>query len=169
MTIADFWRWSMRRDENHKDDPAQAWRQLSHWLVGEVPRRVEVRTEAPKNPSQPVVITVDVRDELYLPLDNARVDLEIQPLDGKGFTIPAQGDAQSSGTYTATYWSREPGGYRVTAKVSDADGSEVGSAAAGWTAQPSLAEFSDLQVNRTLLETIAKQTGGEVIKELVGS
>ena len=25
--------------------PAQAWRQLSHWLVNDVPRRVNVRVE----------------------------------------------------------------------------------------------------------------------------
>ena len=149
----------------HRDDPAQAWRQLAHWLVGEVPRRVDVRAQIPGDPSKPVEIVVNVRDEMYLPMDNAKVDLEIQPVGGKAFTIPAQGDGQTSGTYSATYWAREPGGYQVTAKVNDADGSEVGSAAAGWTAQASLAEFRDLQVNRSLLEKIAKQTGGEVIRD----
>tara|TARA_R110002049_G_scaffold46487_1_gene135147 strand:+ start:96266 stop:98665 length:2400 start_codon:yes stop_codon:yes gene_type:complete len=165
MTIADFWRWSMRRDDDHRDDPAQAWRQLAHWLVGEVPRRVETRTETPKDPSKPVTITVNVRDEMYLPLDNAKVDLQIEPLGGEAFTIPARSEGSTSGVYTATYWSREPGGYRVTAKVSDADGSEVGNAVAGWTAQASMAEFRNLQINRDLLETIAKQTGGEVIRD----
>ena len=163
ITIADFWRWSMRRDDQHRDDPAQAWRQLTHWLVGEVPRRVEAHAHTPKDPSKPVTITVTVRDEMYLPLDNAKVQLQIQPLTGESFTIPARSDGQTSGTYTATYWSREPGGYHVTADVRDADGSDVGSASAGWSAQASLAEFRDLRVNRSLLETIAAQTGGEVI------
>ena len=165
ITIADFWRWSMRRDEQNRDDPAQAWRQLTHWLVGEVPRRVETRVQTPQDPSKPVTITVTARDEMYLPLDNAKVDLQIRPLSGESFTIGARSEGQTSGVYTATYWSREPGGYHVTAKVSDADGSEVGYASAGWSAQASLAEFRDLGVNRSLLEKIAKQTGGEVIRD----
>jgi len=165
ITIADLWRWPMRRKDESRDDPEQAWRQIAHWLVGEVPRRVEVRIQTPLDPSQGVSITVDVRDELFLPLDNAKVDLEITPLDGKPFTIAARAEGDVSGIYTATYWSRDPNGYHVAAKVTAADGSEVGSATAGWTAQPSLAEFRDLRTNRDLLEQIARQTGGEVVRD----
>ena len=30
VTITDLWRWSMRRDPEHADDAAQAWRQITH-------------------------------------------------------------------------------------------------------------------------------------------
>jgi uncharacterized membrane protein len=165
VAVGDLWRWSMRRDEESSDDSAQAWRQLTHWLVNEVPKRVEARVEASSDPSQPITIVVDARDEAYLPLDNAKVELEISPLVGEPFTITAQADDQQAGRYAATYWSPQPGGYQVQAKVTAADGSQVGQTTAGWAVQTDAAEFADLRLNRTLLESIAQQTGGEVVAE----
>jgi len=49
------------------------------------------------------------------------------------------------------------------AVVTDADGVEVGRAQAGWSADPAAEEFKSLKPNRALLESIARQTGGEVI------
>jgi len=43
------------------------------------------------------------------------------------------------------------------------DGSEIGNAAAGWTADPAADEFSDLKVNRDLLERLAHATGGQTV------
>ncbi len=165
IPIGDMWRWSMRRDDENRDDPAQAWRQLTHWLVNEVPRRTEIRVNQSKDPSEPVTIVASARDDDYLPLDNASVELIINPIDGEPFTIKAEPDDTTPGQYTATYWSHDPGGYRVTAAITSADGSDVGTANAGWTAQSNAAEFSDLQLNRKLLERIAQQTGGEVIDD----
>lgn len=165
IPVADMWRTSMHRDDSDRDDPAQAWRQITHWLVNEVPKRVEVRVETSDDPSQPATIVATARDEDYLPLDNANVELEITPLGGEPFIITAQADESTAGEYTATYWSREPGGYRVTANVKAADGSPIGTATAGWTAQSDVAEFRDLQINRELLERMTKQSGGEIIRD----
>ncbi|TWU38800.1 hypothetical protein Q31b_38780 [Novipirellula aureliae] len=165
IPIADMWRWSMRRDDRDRDDPAQAWRQMTHWLVNEVPKRAELRVETSRDPSQPVTIVATARDEEYLPLDNAEVEFEITPLGGEPFTIAAQAHDSTAGEYVATYWSREPGGYRVTAIVTAADGTQVGTAKAGWVASSDAAEFQNLQINRELLERMTKQSGGELIRE----
>ncbi len=165
IPVADLWRWSMRRDDGHPDDAAQAWRQITHWLVNEVPRRAEVRIEASNDPSQPVAIIATARDESYLPLDNAKVEFEITPLGEEPFTITAEADDQAAGVYRASYWSRKPGGYHVKANVTAADGSHVGTATAGWAVQTGAAEFGDLRINRQLLEEIARQTGGQVIRD----
>jgi len=165
IPVGDLWRWSMRRDDRDRDDPAQAWRQTTHWLVNEVPKRAEVRVETSRDPSQPVKIVATARDEDYLPMDNANVELEISPLGGEPFTIAARADDQAAGEYTATYWSREPGGYLVTAKMLAADGSPIGTATVGWTAQPDAAEFRDLPINRALLEKMTRQSGGELIRD----
>lgn len=165
IPVGDMWRWSMRRDDRDRDDPAQAWRQTVHWLVNEVPKRAEVRVETSRDPSQPVTIVATARDEDYLPMDNAKVELEIRPLGGEPFTIAAEANDEAAGEYTATYWSRDPGGYLVAAKVIGADGTQVGTAKAGWTAQPDAAEFRDLQLNRALLEKMTSQSGGELIRD----
>lgn len=173
LTVGDMWRWSMRRNDtslnddgaSQRDDPAQAWRQLSHWLVNDVPRRVNVRVEKGDDPSKPVALVVTARDEEYLPLDNATVELVISPVDGEPFALKAEMDDNEAGKYVATYWSREPGGYSVTANVTGADGAAIGNATAGWTSDAGAAEFRELKLNRKLLQQIADQTGGEVIAE----
>jgi uncharacterized membrane protein len=173
LTVGDMWRWSMRRNNestsndgvSERDDPAQAWRQLSHWLVNDVPRRVNVRVEKADDPSKPVTIVVNARDEEYLPLDNASVDLLVLPVDGEPFALKAEMDDNEAGKYIATYWSREPGGYSVTANVIGADGSNIGTAKAGWTSDAGAVEFRELKLNQKLLQQIADQSGGEVISE----
>lgn len=163
--VGDLWRWSMRRDDPKQDDLGQAWRQLSHWLVNDVPRKAEVRVEASDDPSQPVRLVAYAQDEAYLPLDNAAVEFTVTPFGGQPFQLRAEMDDSEAGTYQATYWSREGGAYRVEANVTAADGSFVGKAQSGWTAQSGAAEFQDLRLNRELLEEIAEQTGGEVIRQ----
>ncbi|MFK8111023.1 MAG: hypothetical protein AB8B91_02410 [Rubripirellula sp.] len=165
LTIGDVWRWSMRRDEKEADDPGQAWRQLTHWLVNDVPKRAELRVESTNDPSKPVSIVCMARDESFLPIDNATVELTITPLSGEPFTLKAEMDPDEAGTYRASYWSREPDGYRVEAMVTAADGSEVGAAQSGWTAQAGAAEFADLRTNRSFLERIAQETGGEIVDD----
>ena len=53
---------------------------------------------------------VTARDEEYLPLDNASVELVISPVQGEPFVLKAEMDDNEAGKYVATYWSREPGG-----------------------------------------------------------
>jgi hypothetical protein len=48
-------------------------------------------------------------------------------------------------------------------KVNGADGTSVGTRAAGWVAQPAADEFKNLQPNRAWLNEIAAKTGGEVV------
>ncbi len=173
LTVGDMWRWSMRRKDtslnddgvSQRDDPAQAWRQLSHWLVNDVPRRVDVRVEKGDDPSKPVKVVVMARDEQYLPLDNASVELVISPVQGDSFVLKAEMDDNEAGKYVATYWSREPGGYSVAANVLAADGTAIGTAQAGWTSDAGAEEFRELKLNRKLLQQVAEQTGGEVISE----
>ncbi len=177
MPIGDLWRWSMRRDPRSKnndgDDAAQAWRQMAHWLVGEVPRQVEARVEPNVDPNEPARIVVHVRDEAYLPIDNAAIELTITPIE-KGtregnqdgvIQIQAMPDDDASGVYRAAFWTNDSNAYRVHVSAKSVDGHFVGEADTGWVAQPDAAEFRQLRLNRTLLETIAKQSGGKVVAD----
>ncbi|TVP99273.1 MAG: hypothetical protein EA381_10285 [Planctomycetaceae bacterium] len=154
-----------------RDDPAQAWRQITRWLVNESPRRVECRVIASDDPGEPVRLVTTVWDETFGPVENATVRLEITPPASSGddgpagepFTLTAEADWDLPGRYVARYWAREPGGYRVTARVVAEDASEVGEAQTGWTADPSAAEFRQLTVNRSGLERLADATGGELV------
>ncbi|MDB6130105.1 MAG: hypothetical protein JWM04_1212, partial [Verrucomicrobiales bacterium] len=81
----------------------------------------------------------------------------------KSDQLTADPAASGNGMYEATYIAREPGAYSVEAVVTHSDGKLAGQASSGWASDPTAAEFRSLKPNRTLLENIAKKTGGEVI------
>lgn len=187
IPLGDLWRWSMRRearpgrggsrtlnlrsseptisDAEVHDDPAQAWRQITRWLVNEAPRRVECRVLSSDDPNQPARLITTVSDEAFEPLENAVVELEITPPTGESYTTIAAADFETPGQYTTSHWARDPGGYHVIARVRAEDGSEIGTAQTGWTADPAAAEFRRLPVNRPWLEELAQASGGELIDD----
>jgi hypothetical protein len=166
LLIGDLWRWGMRDEAMHKDMD-KAWRQMMRWLVSDVPNRFELQVTQ-QSSEEGVALQVRARDKSFQPLDNADVKLTVTAIaaDGARSTnvIPIKADAGTEpGIYQATYLPRQAGGYRVDAVVADANGAEVGRAEAGWTSDPAAEEFRSLKPNRGLLESIAKQTGGEMV------
>lgn len=182
LTIGDLWRWGLRDEAMHRDLD-KTWRQLARWLVTDVPRRVELRAEpSTEGDGEALILTTRVRDKQYQALDNASVKVSVQ-------TIPAQPTISAStnrpsdpamsttntihltaepapadaGAYQTAYVPRQTGGYLAEAVVKDAAGIEVGAAQTGWTADPAAEEFRSLKPNRALLESIARETGGEII------
>jgi uncharacterized membrane protein len=179
MTIGDLWRWGLR-DETARRDMDKAWRQMVRWLVADVPNRIEFQATARRDdPNQAVVLQVRARDKSFQPLDNALVHLTVRQLTNEfagveggggklntvtnGIQLTADPSLTEAGLYQATYIPRETGGYLAEAVVTDAAGIEVGRAEAGWTADPAAEEFRSLKPNRALLESIARQTGGELV------
>jgi hypothetical protein len=164
LMIGDLWRWGLRRVDPGESDLDRSWRQTVRWLVGDVPGRVDVAVRPrPDAPGTAVDLTVRLRDAEFRPLDNAKVALKISLPGGDALTLDAEPDGRESGTYAASYVSKEPGAYRVVATATAPDGSAVGSREAGWAAQPAADEFARLAPDREFLETIASRTGGEVI------
>jgi uncharacterized membrane protein len=81
-----------------------------------------------------------------------------------GIRLSAEPDAAEAGAYRTLFVPRESGAYLAEATVLDENGAEIGRAEAGWSSDPVAEEFRSLRPNRALLETIAKQTGGEVVE-----
>src|SRR5262249_49519974 len=80
LTLGDFWHWGFHDAEAHQDMD-KAWRQMMRWLVTDVPNRVELAAEPqPDDPSGAVSLQVRVRNPKFLPLDNASVTLQVQPI-----------------------------------------------------------------------------------------
>ena len=168
VTVGDVWRWGLLDAEKHLDMD-KAWRQLARWLVADVPNKVELTVQQKKgDPNQAVELQVRVRDAKFLALDNATVTLNVQPVIGgvsnaPAIRLPAEPSTAEPGLYTATFVPRDTGGYHVEAAATNSVGAEAGRAVAGWTTDLAAEEFRSLKPNRALLETIAKQTGGEVV------
>lgn len=161
LMVGDMWRWSLRREKTEADDLAQLWRQVTRWLVSDVPRRVDVIL-SPFVPGKPIHIEVHARDEEFRSLDNANVSLTIVTPDKDELTLDALA-TDRSGIYVGEYWPKVDGCYQVVAQVTTEDGTLVGTRTTGWAAEPAAAEFETLVPNRNRLKQIAKSTGGEVI------
>lgn len=165
LLVGDLWRWHVGRKTPDDTEPARAWRQTLRWLVSETPRRVEVTSHrVADDPNQPIRVGVKVYDEQFKPLDNASVRVTVTPPDGKPIELVAEPVDATSGEYATTYVPRLTGTYRAEVVAAAADASEIGRRTTGWTAEPAADEFRSLAANRTLLERIAADTGGEVIE-----
>jgi uncharacterized membrane protein len=172
LTVGDVWRWGLRDADAHRDMD-KAWRQLMRWLVTDVPNRVELAAERqPEDPNGAVSLRVRVRDPKFQPLDNATVSLDVQPVmvEAAGgpmtnsIRLRAEPSAAEPGLYEAAYLPRATGGYKVTACVTNSAGSEVGRAEAGWSTDLAAEEFRSLTPNIALLESLARKTGGEMVR-----
>ncbi|MGH8020379.1 MAG: glutamine amidotransferase [Opitutaceae bacterium] len=173
LTAGDLWRWALARDAEEAGLD-RLWRQISRWLVTDVPAQVTISTEETQGAG--TKLNVLVLDKDYRPLDFAQVRVTIRRLEGSypqtndtdsaGFTevaIPAEPVADAPGRFAVTFSGRDAGAYLATAEATALGGEVVGSAATGWTIDPAAEEFRSLQPNRALLAEIARQTGGSVL------
>lgn len=163
LTIADMWRWTMRRAQEDSNDLAQCWRQMARWLTADVPKRLAAEIVPPQKANDPHAIKIKVRDASYLPLDNASFEVSVLPPDGKLVPVDVTPDREQSGLYLANFWSQVDGPYVVSVKAKSSDGEDIGEVESGWSAEPSALEFRNLAPNLDELTALAKQSGGEVV------
>jgi uncharacterized membrane protein len=166
LLVGDLWRSGLR-DEATQADLGKAWRQMIRWLIADVPERIQFLAEPKRDdPNQAMALRVRAKDKEFKPLDNATVKVAVSGLGDaatNSVRLNAEPALSEAGAYEAQYVPRATGGYLAEAVVTDADGVEVGRAQAGWSADPAAEEFKSIKPNRALLESIARQTGGEVI------
>jgi uncharacterized membrane protein len=167
--VGDFWRWGMK-DAAARADMDKAWRQMLRWVVADVPNRVDCTAEPiAADANGAVKLQVRVRNEKFQPVDDAAVTIEIQPVAigsepaAAAIKLETEPAVSEPGLYQASYVPRQTGGYRATAKVKGANGTDLGRAEAGWSTDLAAEEFRSLVPNVALLEEIARKTGGEVI------
>lgn len=169
--LGDLWRWSLRRESEvapsegnpeNRDDPAQAWRQVVRWLVSDVAAAVETSAEESSSAGTIRIVT-DVRDESFSPLDGAEVKLQIETPEDETVEVAAVADTDQAGRYTAEFWPRTEGGYRVRASATAPDGTEIGIAETGWATDAAGDEFKRLDAHVELLERIASESGGRIV------
>ncbi|MEM9479810.1 MAG: hypothetical protein AAGA58_09185 [Verrucomicrobiota bacterium] len=160
LLVADLWRWGFSEAEN-RPDMEKAWRQLVRWLVADVPERVSVKLEAAGDGA--VKAVVRAFDKSFEPLADARVKLTIQSGENEAAELNASPSDTEAGVFEATFVPEGAGKTLVQAVVTDAGGEEIGEAADGWASNGAADEFKRLEPNRALLQSIADETGAEVL------
>ena len=112
----------------------------------------------------PFQLDVEVRDEDYEPLDNATVSVQVSTPEGRQLELTAEPDDRRAGAYVATFLPPVSGAYRARVAATAADGGEVGARDVGWVAEPDAEEFLRLSPNVALLQRIADQSGGQLVR-----
>lgn len=172
LVVGDLWRWGLQ-DPAMQKDLFKAWRQLVRWMVADAPKRLEVHQV--NKPGNVIEIQVRAKDPKFQPLENATVRFQINPAtslpdspDSPGSTNEVEMMAESSlsepGLYTATFAPRDNRAYRAEIRAFNSTGVEEGVTEAGWHRNPAEEEFRSLQPNRSLLELVARKTGGKIIE-----
>jgi hypothetical protein len=140
---------------------------MLRWLIADVPRQSEITMQPGAEATGAVELRVKARDSKFDPMENASVQITVAgpPTDGKTNVVVLSGEASEKepGVYKATYVPREPGAYLATGVILDSTGVKIGEVETGWASEPLAKEFASLQPNRSLLEEIARKTGGELI------
>ena len=171
LMVGDVWRWGMT-DAVAQADMGRAWRQLVRWLIADVPARVQLTQEpVAADANGAVRLQVRVRDEKFQPVDDAAVMVDIEPVvfEGTGgaaatsIKLEAEPALTEPGLYQITYVPRQTGGYRAVASVKNHAGADLGRAETGWSTDLAAEEFRSLVPNHTLLEDIARKTGGQIV------
>lgn len=175
LGVGDLWRWG-QHGPDQQADLARLWRQVSRWLVTDVPSPVELRVNS-ASAEAGVELRITARDREFRPLELAAAKITVRRVDAAhptnaaettngGFTqasLTAEPSPDAPGRYVTHFIARDAGAYLATAEVLDRTGKLMGRAESGWVHDPATEEFRSIVPNRALLEELTRRTGGAMI------
>jgi len=171
VAVGDLWLWGMK-GETEMADLSHFWRQLARWLVTNVPAPVELKVETAAD-GHSVTLRVNAYDQDYRKLDLGTAKVKITRVSSANatsasnfteVTLPAEPVPDVPGQFAATFTPRDAGAYLAEADVVDRSGKNLGHAQSGWVNDPAIEEFQSLAPNKSLMEEVARRTGGQVIE-----
>ncbi len=163
------WRWQM---SSPLGDTAHSlfWQQLLRWLVSDTPGHVAASVPAQMLlDNGAVTISADVRDQMYNPAPDAKVEAHILGPSGVSALVEMAPVPDSPGQFQAAWSAPKTGAYltEVTAQRHDANSNtvrELGRDVLTFQRMDGVAENFHTEQNRDLLERLANQTGGKYWK-----
>lgn len=165
LLVGDLWRWSLQEKSPEADDAGKFWRQLTRWLIGDVPGRIVVTARPTDFGGLPATtICVRLRDKEYQPRDGDRVLVTVRQPDGTEVKLDAQPSLSAAGTYEAVHVSRQAGAYIASVSTADTEADPL-SASVGWASDPAIDEFRHANVNVQNLKKLADESRGALVRE----
>ncbi len=161
FTVQDSWQWQMNAaipldDLTHEG----LWRQMLRWLVSDVPGPVRATpAEDRVSPGRSVELRVEVRDEAFVRLNDAKVVAVVTDPAGSERELPVEWSVERDGEYRARFATEAPGFYAVRVEASR-HGQPLGSATTSVEAVPLADEYFGAERRTALLKRVAEETGG---------
>src|SRR6185503_518739 len=182
LPVQDTWQWRMSAEVPLEDRTLETfWRQLLRWLSTDVPDRVMVSTAADVvGAREPIALNGEVADSAYVMRNDARVIARVTAPSGTTRDVSMAWAVDRDGEYRATFTPEETGLYEVRLQ-SDLSGAAPRAAsrtrAANGVTPPGTTEsqpmyvrvagesdmgreFFGAEMRASLLQRIAKETGG---------
>jgi hypothetical protein len=110
-----------------------------------------------------VALRVEVRDKLYRPVTNAKVQARFMGPEGASATVELLPQPLEEGIYTGEWTAEKPGSY-VTEIIAGHEQEEIGRDVVTFRREDGVAEGFHTGQNRELLEKLSEQTGGRYYK-----
>lgn len=165
VLIGDLWRAQLQQadDQRQKDDLAKSWRQLVRWLIADVPERIEIRSQPVEDDPAVRRLEMNIKAADFQPQDNCNVVVTATLPDGSPLKLPAEPSLAEAGLYEVLVTSAQPGNYQAEVTATGDDSQVIGSNATGWVHDPVSQEFRSVVPDRSWLEELARETGGEIV------
>jgi uncharacterized membrane protein len=157
------WRWKMWLDHADKTHPT-FWQQMFRHLVTDTPGQVQGSTpKSVLSDDTKVALRVEVRDKLYKPVMNAKVQARFMGPEGTSATVELTPVPLEEGIYNAEWVAEKPGSY-VAEIIAGHEQEEIGRDVVTFRREDGVAENFHTSQNRELLEKLSEQTGGRYYK-----
>jgi hypothetical protein len=179
LPVQDTWLWQMDPSTPVDDQTFVTFcRQLLRWLTSDVPNRITVASASDvAGVRDPIALTAEVADSAFVMRNDARVVAHLTTPSGATRDLPMEWAVDRDGEYRATFTPEESGNYEVVAEVDAGAAARTGSSARGAAyttrdrrsdatfvrvnaATESSREFVDAEMRASLLQRIARETGG---------
>jgi uncharacterized membrane protein len=159
--VVDSWQWQMHYDIALEDMTHETlWRQMLRWLVADVRGQVRARLGADRFAvGEPVEIVAEVADETFLAVNAARVVATVTDPGGAETRVTLPWSVDVDGRYLGSFTPRAEGFHRVVVTAERGDLS-LGTDSTIGQATELTAEYFGAEMNRPLLERLARETGG---------
>jgi uncharacterized membrane protein len=161
FTVHDSWQWQMHADIALEDMTHETlWRKLLRWLVSYVPDPVSLTTEKDRYaPFEPVTLTADVDDDTFIRVNNAQVIANVKAPSGELQELGMEWTVDTDGQYRGSFLPEEKGLYEIQVEA-QREGVSLGEGTSYVLATDLADEYFGAEMNRSLLERIAQDTGG---------
>ncbi len=157
------WRWQMLEKLG---DPSHNlfWQQLLRWLVADTPGPVTVSASARTLSDQGHIdLSAQVHDRQFHAAPDAHVSAHIIGPAGVNAVLEMMPSQETPGLYTAAYTAEKPGSYlaEITADAAGSKPGKLGEDVLTFQREDGVAENFHREANRTLLDQLARDTGGQ--------
>jgi uncharacterized membrane protein len=166
LATGGTWRWQM---SEALGDPSHDlfWQQLLRWLVADTPGAVSATvSEHTLIDEGSLHLTAQVRDPQYQPSADAHVTAHLIGPENTNVWVDFEPSQDTPGLYAATWSANKPGGYlvEIIAETGGKPKQEVGRDVLTFRREDGVAENFHTEQNRTFLQQLSSQTGGEYWK-----